>query len=635
MAWLAGWDNRIKLTIDCTKVDSSQSWFPITVFLDPTHGDCVFDELTADANRLKIAFTKADGTTELYAEIERWDDANELAVIHVSRDGWAISDSVDTDFYMYYDVDHADNTSYIGDTGDAVAQNVWDSDFKAVYHMSQDPSAGGFCILDSTSNSNDGSPNGSMTSGDLVDGKVGKGLDFDGGDDYIGCGSDTSLDDLVNKTIEVVIKLASWGEAQSGRIIQKSYGNADGWGLLVSGSTNMFMQYIQDWDNGTLANWNSPTSSLSLSTDYYLAASYNKSATGNDPLLYIDGASEIVTEGTPPTGSVDSDAVNSMWIGARNNVGSPDRTFEGVQSEVRISGSIRSADWIKATYNSLWNTLLTYSSEEILTTVAPTTLAPTTLAPTTPSPTTLPPTTLAPTTLAPTSLPPTTVAPTTLAPTTLAPTSLPPTTLAPTTLAPTSLAPTTLAPTSLPPTTLAPTTLLPTTLPPTTIAPTTLAPTTAAVTTLAPTTAAPTTVVVTTVAPTTSAPTSLAPTTTAPTSLAPTTIGPTTIVPTSLAPTTAEPTTLPPTTTTPTTLPPTTLEPTTSAPTTIGPTTLAPSTLSPTSLAPTTNIPEEICVRECDSTIIQEIICMQFINTNISCYTPITEEILCHGNLCQ
>jgi len=118
MAWLSGWDKRIKLTTDQTKIDTADlQWFPVTVFLSPTHGDCVFDELTSDANRFKIAFTKADGETQLYGEIEKWDDANESAIIHVSRDGWVISNTENTDFYMYYDIDHADNTDYISGSG--------------------------------------------------------------------------------------------------------------------------------------------------------------------------------------------------------------------------------------------------------------------------------------------------------------------------------------------------------------------------------------------------------------------------------------------------------------------------------------------------------------------------------------
>ena len=231
-------------------------------------------------------------------------------------------------------------------------------------------------------------------------------------------------------------------------------------------------------------------------------------------------------------------------------------------------------------------------------------LGPTTSAPTSVAPTTLPPTTLPPTSLPPTTLAPTSLAPTSLAPTTLPPTSLAPTSLAPTTLAPTSLAPTTLAPTTILPTTLQPTTLAPTSLPPTTVLPTTLPPTTLLPTTLAPTTITPTSLPPTTLWQSTAGPTTKPPTTT----VAPTTLAPTTLAPTSLAPTT---------------LLPTTLAPTTIAPTTLAITTLAPTTLGPT-VPPTTGLPKEICIKTCNSIMID----------NILCNSIITKELICYGNLC-
>ena len=61
--------------------------------------------------------------------------------------------------------------------------------------MSQDPNGDAAdAIKDSTSNANDGIPVGSMTTADLVAGKVGKGIDFDGSDDYITVPDDASID---------------------------------------------------------------------------------------------------------------------------------------------------------------------------------------------------------------------------------------------------------------------------------------------------------------------------------------------------------------------------------------------------------------------------------------------------------
>lgn len=66
------------------------------------------------------------------------------------------------------------------------AAQVYDADFQAVYHMAQDPNGDPTDgILDSTINANHGTPSGSMTSADFVDGFMGKAIDFDGTDDLI------------------------------------------------------------------------------------------------------------------------------------------------------------------------------------------------------------------------------------------------------------------------------------------------------------------------------------------------------------------------------------------------------------------------------------------------------------------
>jgi hypothetical protein len=54
-----------------------------------------------------------------------------------------------------------------------------------VWHLQQDPSGTAPQMLDSTSINNDGTSNGSMTSGDQVAGKAGGSLDLDGSGDFI------------------------------------------------------------------------------------------------------------------------------------------------------------------------------------------------------------------------------------------------------------------------------------------------------------------------------------------------------------------------------------------------------------------------------------------------------------------
>jgi hypothetical protein len=129
------YDQRIKVTVDHTDIDSDLSWFPVTVFLTSSQGEEVFTEFDADEDFDRIAFTSSDGETQLYADCELFDDSEQKAIYHVSKSGWTVSSSTDTDIYLYYDKDAPHNTTYISKSGGTAAQSVWDSSFEAVYHM--------------------------------------------------------------------------------------------------------------------------------------------------------------------------------------------------------------------------------------------------------------------------------------------------------------------------------------------------------------------------------------------------------------------------------------------------------------------------------------------------------------------
>lgn len=352
MAWLTGFTYRKKITIDHTKVDADLTHFPVTVFLGPGQKD-VFLEL-AYADRKKIAFTRDDETTELYGEIEQYDVANKRAVYHVSGAGWVLSSSVDTIFYLYFDSTHADNTAHIGDSGGAVAQNVWDSNFKAVYHMSQDPTGGSGCILDSTSNGNHGTPAGSMTSDDLVDGLVGKALDFDGIDDFVDCGDVASIDGATKLTIEAVINKDA--DVLDGAFARKWYSGEKSFSLGFHnevGSEDDFKFMISDGSN--LLVGRTTNGSIVIGSTYYIVGVWSG---GNTVLLYQDAISKAVDYAAQNTPSSVANTAEHLGIGARYNNGSPNLFFDGKIGEIRISTTDRAEAWVKATNYSLKDQLV-------------------------------------------------------------------------------------------------------------------------------------------------------------------------------------------------------------------------------------------------------------------------------------
>lgn len=165
MGWYdSNWLYRQKITIDNTKVAGDLTDFPVAIQIDSAND--VFNKALASGN--DILFTASNGTTKLKHELSVYDNATPLLIAFVKTN---LSGSNDTIIYMYYGYSKADDQSD--------KNNVWDTNFKGVWHLEEDPSGGAECILDSTSNGYTGTPEGSMTSGDLITAKIGKGIDFE------------------------------------------------------------------------------------------------------------------------------------------------------------------------------------------------------------------------------------------------------------------------------------------------------------------------------------------------------------------------------------------------------------------------------------------------------------------------
>lgn len=307
----------------------------------------------------KIAVTADDGTTQCPVEIQQWDVQDRKAILWTKVP--TVSSGTDTNLYLYYDETKDDNDTYVGIVNSSPAQDVWDSNFKAVWHMNQHPSFGTDAIKNSASASNHGTSAGTMTSSDLVDGKIGKAIDFDGTDDYLNCGSDSSLDDISTITIETIFKPATWGDGAAGRIATKAVNNDDGWNTYIWDTEDNF-GFQQGWST-TNGVWYTPTNSIILNEWYYSAVQYDRSySTSDKPIIYLNTVSQTLSTLATPVGSIESDAAQDMVIGSR---GGTDREFYGIIDEVRISDIHRSEAWIKATYYSNWDNLITYDSEQL------------------------------------------------------------------------------------------------------------------------------------------------------------------------------------------------------------------------------------------------------------------------------
>ena len=338
MAWLSGYTYRRKLTIDSSKVDSSLTDFPVTVIFTSSNLD--FSSMQADGD--DIRFTDSDGTTVLDYEVERFDQSGSKAEYHVKIP--SVSDSSNTIFYVYYV-----NT---GATGGSNATGVWDSNFKMVQHLK---GASVTDLDDSTSNNNDFDTEVSSPSYD-TDAKVGKGIDFDGSDDYITCPDSASLDLSGSFLAEALINPDNATNARYFMGKAEYNGGSDNSGFAPRVNSNRIQ--VEIYNNGGGAYF-SATSSIAVDTWYHVALQLDD--TNNEFKIFINGSQSGSTHShTAGIGTNNAAFSIARIIGS----GFGTAVFNGTIDEVRISDSDRTDAWIKATYHSLFDTLLTYGAEE-------------------------------------------------------------------------------------------------------------------------------------------------------------------------------------------------------------------------------------------------------------------------------
>ena len=269
MAWLTGWKKRRAFQVPISKVGASLTHFPILVKISNSSGlnsvdlTPIFDEV--GANSLKIAVTKSDGETQLYVEIQRWDDISEQAWLWVSDSSLSLSPSSANLFYIYYDNTQSDNTTYVGLTRSTPAEAVWDDDFRFVSHMNDNPDNAH--IRDSCPYHNDGtkaSANNPLQN--LTAPIIGSDQSFSG--DYISIPDHTSLIPYDRITLEAWVRPYS---LTNDKIIGKlSLGPNLGYLLGITGG-NLYPEVYDTSSNNTTFQTGAP---IVLDSTNYISMTY-------------------------------------------------------------------------------------------------------------------------------------------------------------------------------------------------------------------------------------------------------------------------------------------------------------------------------------------------------------------------
>src|SRR3990167_6864008 len=227
-------------------------------------------------------FTNYQNTTKFSHEIENCDGtANWIeAWVRVPT----VYNANNTQFFMYYD--------NAGASDQQSTQATWNADYQLLIHLNG-------TFIDSTS-----SPITCTNSGTSVvpNEYVGDSRSWDGVDDYINCGSVAKIDNIFSGggSISFWMMHSSAGEANDGRIIQKDGGVDDGFFIGNSDPSGGSMD-IRFYNDGTTDGiWDTTSREIQQSVWNFVTIIYNKDATTNDLIIYVDGSAVAITEVSTP-----------------------------------------------------------------------------------------------------------------------------------------------------------------------------------------------------------------------------------------------------------------------------------------------------------------------------------------------
>ncbi|MHA1967456.1 MAG: DUF2341 domain-containing protein, partial [Candidatus Hodarchaeales archaeon] len=323
----ASFSKQKDIVIAKDKVSADLSNFP--VLLDIYDSDLRID---VQADAADLMFTDSSNT-KLAHEIELFDQTGNGTHAHLIA--WVnvptLFNNTDTLVSMYYG-----NSEILNQEN---PEAVWDSSFKGVWHLDDDPSG---TVYDSTLNNNDGTSGGSMTPSDLTSGKISEGIDFDGINDYIGFPDPLSTQSMT-LSCWVYLNAAS---ADWITIAMRSDGISwFDWQLYARASDAETLAYRAVFR--TVYPGTSEVGSDFIFTTgnwYYISAEHN----GTHNLFYVNGT--LVEVDTEPDSVGDSDS--DVWIGGNEIWG---EYLQGMIDEFRVSAVSRSEAWIATEYNNQYD----------------------------------------------------------------------------------------------------------------------------------------------------------------------------------------------------------------------------------------------------------------------------------------
>jgi hypothetical protein len=340
-AWDPSWSKRSKLTFDnafsTAGLSDELSGFPVLVKLTQQR----LQGLSLRPDGADLRFVDADDKILLAHEVELWDPAGDSFIwVRVPK----VDKSSSQDFIWIYHGNQAAGPA----TGPG---GVWSNGFRAVWHLTDDPTAAAPQFRDATSNSNHGSNVGGLAAASLVTGQIGRAVTFSGAlGQYVEVPDSASLDVTQTITLEGWVKPASINQNANRYLVNKR--NAYFIHLFRSYTTFPAF-YVNLAGEGWFACNTQVTPKAAWT---YLVGTYDV----NERIerIYIDGTLVNSTDLTSnvSAGVTISNTAETLRIG---------RSVQGPVDEVRVSAVKRSDGWIAAQHRSMTDAFVTFGSAQL------------------------------------------------------------------------------------------------------------------------------------------------------------------------------------------------------------------------------------------------------------------------------
>jgi hypothetical protein len=329
----SGYSYGKKITIDYTKVSGSSSLTDFPVLLSFTDNDLRTTSNSGyvqSSNGYDIIFTNGNGTTTYSHEIEKYNSTTGEFIAWVKVP--SLSATSDTEINMYYG-----NSSI---SSNPSSSSTWNSDYIMNMHMDDISTSS---IGNSSAQTFTGYSVGSMTSSDIVTGKIGSGLDFDGSNDGIKLDDNNTIDLNTNDfSFSCWFKTDAIGNSQTLFNKKTSGGGVTGFGAVRISTSGTLGFYFK----GNLTSQGGGTTTATVSANTWYNFHITCDVLNDEVKIYLNGT--LVTTTTVAAGATLANS-HDQYFGSFSTGSS---VFDGVLDEMRVSLTNLSSDWIATEYTN-------------------------------------------------------------------------------------------------------------------------------------------------------------------------------------------------------------------------------------------------------------------------------------------